>query len=679
MDQFELHHPGQQIYFMAEDTFYPSMTEERAAKMDRYICLCQAHRDYVKQKYPYLADKIVIGSNGVKVDLIEKIEREEKLVRTPRKMVFASSPDRGLLPLLKIFRRAREWVSGADGKGALELHVFYGFQNLLTGMENQPKSHPAIRLHKKCMEEMQQPGVFWHDRTPQPELIRHWLTAGIFCHPSVFQETNMITVQDAQACGAIPITIPLWAAGEFTKHGVFIYGDPYNDPLTIARFAATVMQMCKEEGTQDLIRAEMMPWARKQFNWERSVDTFETWMYGYDRLTACTSQHLFGKVHSKGRGKILNVGCGDDVGGMKEIGAINLDMNATDPGLQRPNRVDVVGDARDLPQPFEPNTFDVVACLDMLEHYQNEDVPAQLLKFKQCLTPTGRIVFTVPNDRDHVNLPEDTSERAAQGFYGKHHPCPPSVVEGWLKSAGLRALTRERINYGWRDTVGVGVVCVPEESEVPPERQIRHSVIYLDYDPDNRNAEMRKRGWDKLLRSIDGRNVGWDVEVLRICLKGQALAVNEGFRQARGEFLHIVCNDVMIDDPGWLDKIAMIDAVTSWAPTTFVLTGQPELEMSLFCVPREAYERAGGWDEAYSDGYGFDAEDFLARVRAAGFKTVVVPVKAEHLCGQTFRAYNKPEEFRKLYNRNMEIYKERWKSIGPEGGWLPYELPKDLY
>jgi hypothetical protein len=281
MDAFELDHPGQCIYHLAEDTDYPTMSEERAAKVDAYICLCQSHAEYVRRTYPYLKDKIVIGANGIRLDLIEKIEKEGPIIRNPRKMIFASSPDRGLLPLLKIFRRAREWVSGADGNGPLELHVFYGFQNLLTGMEDAPKGHPNLVLYNKCMAEMKQPGVFWHDRTPQPELLRHWLSAGIFCHPSVFTETNFINIQDAMACGAIPITIPIWAAGEFVRHGIFVWGDPYSDPLTIARFVGEVYRLASNVGLQEQIRSEMMPYARKRFDWEKSVDKFEGWIRAF--------------------------------------------------------------------------------------------------------------------------------------------------------------------------------------------------------------------------------------------------------------------------------------------------------------------------------------------------------------------------------------------------------------
>ena len=803
LDRFPIDHPGQTLYFLAEDTFYLGMTEERASKLDAYICLCQSHKQYVEGIYPYLKGRIVIGSNGVRMDAIREIEKDPPK-RNPRKLIFASSPDRGLLPLLKIFRRAREWVSGEfDGKGPLELHVFYGFQNLLTGTENQPDGHPSKIFYRKCMKEMNQPGVVWHDRTSQKELLREWLSAGIWCHPSVMTETNClhgdslvetlrgpipirdlvgqtvnlyscgasgemsissaanirktrtsapvirltfvsgrgrnakkrqslvltpdhlvmlsdggyaeagtlkpgdsikafnrrlngwgdgydiigltggemtpehqfvaqvsagrkleagevvdhvdgdksnnepwnleikgqsqhaaehwsrlsedqkaaktaamisgnkgvpsdvrgarardawetfrslpaeqqeqryrhakdpainvirsqaisrrsqerwgdkpwwngdalrleyvvnqkntvqiaeewgttdgtistwlkrhgiparsrslaasnhmivdvedagtadvycmdagpdhnfianglvvhncITAQDAMACGAIPITVPIWAVGEFTAHGVLIHGDPNGDPLTIARFVGEVVRVATSEEWQEQCRREMIPYARDRFNWERMIDLFEAWMHGYAHHRMFHCQAGFSLKHTIGFEKILNVGCCDDAAELRDKrGAVNMDLHAVDLSLNRPNAVDVIGDARDLPAPFEEHSFDCVVATEVLEHFETADVPAQLRKFVRLLKPGGRIVVTVPDDhRDLQGLAENGHTHYAEGISFKHHPVSRETIDRWIKAAGLRLVAYQAMEYGFgSDVRGHGFVAEPEE------------------------------------------------------------------------------------------------------------------------------------------------------------------------------------------------------------------------
>ena len=123
---------------------------------------------------------------------------------------------------------------------------------------------------------MDQPGVHNHGRTGQRALLEEWFKAGIWCHPSNFTETSCITSMDAQACGAIPITKPVWAIAENVKHGVFIDGDVTQE-LIQCRFALELIRMALDPERQAKIRETMMPWALLWFPWERWVDQWEAW------------------------------------------------------------------------------------------------------------------------------------------------------------------------------------------------------------------------------------------------------------------------------------------------------------------------------------------------------------------------------------------------------------------
>lgn len=314
LDEFAEEHLGQTTWLVCQDVFYPpqlsdGLTPERSAKLDRCLPLCTAHEKWLLEKSPELKGKLFLSSNGIRGDLIldicgyscpscrdgaaisesgcldcgrpdsirvmmadgnggcyPRITRREGIVRDPYKLVFTSSPDRGLVPLLKIFKRAREW------EPRLTLSAAYGFNNI-----DRCEGKHWKQVRAECEKWMDQPGVTWLGRMPQEQLYREFLSAGLWVYPTTFTETSCISCMEAQALGAIPITVPLWALADNVRHGVFLQGDPVNDPLCRARYVGEILRLTRDVSLQESIRSEMMPYARQRFDWERVVDQWEGW------------------------------------------------------------------------------------------------------------------------------------------------------------------------------------------------------------------------------------------------------------------------------------------------------------------------------------------------------------------------------------------------------------------
>lgn len=268
VDKFLPKKKTQQLWLMMQDWDYPTWNGEegeiRVKNTDAVITLCQSHGFDVVQKHPLIKDNLWLTSNGIKTDLIKELEAEGLPERNPKRIMYASSPDRGLKYGLISFRKAREIIPD------LEFHAFYGFNNLDKLIEGQPE-HWLAKNKRETMELLEQPGVTFHGRVSQKELYKEWFKSGIWLYETNFNETSCITSMEAQACGAIPIVSPVYALKENVQHGVGIVGDA-NDPLTQARFAAEIVKMVVIPGLQDAIRQEMMPWARERFDWEVFVD-----------------------------------------------------------------------------------------------------------------------------------------------------------------------------------------------------------------------------------------------------------------------------------------------------------------------------------------------------------------------------------------------------------------------
>lgn len=259
-----------QVWHLWQDWDYPQMNKERI-KGAKHITLCKAHGRYMIERYPGI--KPWISSNGIKLDLIEEIENEHKVViknnkgvkvkanvRNPYRVMYASSPDRGLKSALQVIKKAREY------EPKIEFHAFYGFNNLNKLIKGQPNSKMA-KDKDEIMELLKQEGVYFHGRINQKQLMREWFKSSVYLYITNFFETSHISGMEAQACGAIPVFSPVFAQAENIRYGVAVEGKA-EDSLTIARAAGELVKLVSLQEEQAKIRPEMMSWARKRFNWD---------------------------------------------------------------------------------------------------------------------------------------------------------------------------------------------------------------------------------------------------------------------------------------------------------------------------------------------------------------------------------------------------------------------------
>lgn len=255
-------------WLVCQDVWYPDWGEE-TAKAERVMALCRTHQAYLANLAPYLNGSLVLSSNGVRVDLIGQLEPVE---RNPRRLIYSSSPDRGLGTLLKIFERAREYVED------LELHIFYGLDNI----EKIAAAHGDKRPWRASFDIVEKaqktPGVTWHGRVGQRELYQEFMKSGLWVYPTDFSETSCISSMEAQCLGAVPITRPYWGVLDNVKHGVFIEGSPGGDTLVRARYVDAIVRLTASPEGQEAIRQPMMAEARVRCDWQRVAEQWAGWI-----------------------------------------------------------------------------------------------------------------------------------------------------------------------------------------------------------------------------------------------------------------------------------------------------------------------------------------------------------------------------------------------------------------
>lgn len=128
----------------------------------------------------------------------ENIYPDKKI---PRQCLYASSPDRGLNTLLKVWPKV--YAEHPDAT----LKVTYGAPDY------------------DC------PGVEFLGEVDEETMDRLYRESDIWCHPASGGELYCITGIKAQAAGCVPVIIPTMALAETVRHGYFASEHDYGDVL----------------------------------------------------------------------------------------------------------------------------------------------------------------------------------------------------------------------------------------------------------------------------------------------------------------------------------------------------------------------------------------------------------------------------------------------------------------
>lgn len=185
-------------YLWCHDLVTP--TVEFQQNFDQIMCLTPFHKNYVMGKQNVPAEKITVTRNGITPEKF-KFKMKEK---NPNKLVWMSSPDRGLDRAMLVCDEVRKDFPH------IELHVYYGLDNLY----KYGLSELADRL-KAMMAE--RPWVKYHGFTEQSKMYEEVSDAVVWCHPCNFIETFCITALEMLALKIFPVTRSLGALADTLK------------------------------------------------------------------------------------------------------------------------------------------------------------------------------------------------------------------------------------------------------------------------------------------------------------------------------------------------------------------------------------------------------------------------------------------------------------------------------
>lgn len=159
----------------------------------------------------------VIAPHGVDIASLDK----NKCDRVPDTMLYCSSPDRGLVQLVK------DWPSVKEHHPKLELRVAYGFRNFQANEASDPRAGTWERNLLKMMEVA---GIEYLGQLSKNKIEEEYWKAQYWCLPlqSPRSELFCLNAVKARYCGCMPVVNKVGGlrstVGDYIEYPLFANG-----------------------------------------------------------------------------------------------------------------------------------------------------------------------------------------------------------------------------------------------------------------------------------------------------------------------------------------------------------------------------------------------------------------------------------------------------------------------
>jgi tetratricopeptide (TPR) repeat protein/glycosyltransferase involved in cell wall biosynthesis len=214
--------------------------------IDCYITLSEWQTRGLLQTFKIPKEKIFISRNGVRRQFFKTYRSRRK-----KRLVYTSTPFRGLEILLKLFPEIRKEIHD------VELYVYSSME--IYGISKKDDQDRFGHIYERC----QQPGVTLVGSLPQKELARELMKAKVFVYPNIFDETSCIAALEAQAAGLPAVVSQKGALPETVIHGKSGF-----TVLDEKEFVARVVSLLKNDNEWSLMSAFARERVMEKFCWD---------------------------------------------------------------------------------------------------------------------------------------------------------------------------------------------------------------------------------------------------------------------------------------------------------------------------------------------------------------------------------------------------------------------------
>jgi glycosyltransferase involved in cell wall biosynthesis len=201
----------------------PRLTPTYASEFDHILALSAWHVEHLVGRYPFAAGKIEQTRNGIHLSYF----KPQPWAKRAQRVLYTSSPDRGLEVLLEAWPRIREHVPGSQ--------LAFCYPDVYDAVADQVRT---VGEHRRRISELaNQEGVVKLGALSQPTLAALMCDSRVWAHPSwashlavPFYETSCIGAMEAQAAGCHVVASDWGALRETVRHGQLIFNSDAPGP-----------------------------------------------------------------------------------------------------------------------------------------------------------------------------------------------------------------------------------------------------------------------------------------------------------------------------------------------------------------------------------------------------------------------------------------------------------------
>lgn len=184
---------GYPVILWLMDPGYPAKAIDYE-EADAVIYLTETHKQIIEKNNGFIHSPSAAHLDSVIPVALPELPKLGSVVRDPSAVMWATSPDRGLLEFLR-----EVWPQVIEQEPTAHLHVFYGLEPLIRAGKHKLAEAIRAEIHK-CFS------VTLHGGVPDAELYTWYQRCGIFAYRAVgFEETQCISLCKALALGCYPV------------------------------------------------------------------------------------------------------------------------------------------------------------------------------------------------------------------------------------------------------------------------------------------------------------------------------------------------------------------------------------------------------------------------------------------------------------------------------------------
>jgi glycosyltransferase involved in cell wall biosynthesis len=242
---------GKKIWWSC-DSYTVDDFKEFRGHVEKVVNISLHHAKYFKDMYGI--------PDGIAIDLpVRTWEYERKPVKIPKRCIFTSMQDRGVMELHAVWPRIQREVPEASLVITSDWRLWVDWAS-----EEQIRAFKLSYAHH--------PNVTYRGAVPRSELVQIQQEADIHLYPCTFEEMFCISVAESQVAGVLPITTDAGALPT-TNMGRVIHGNPSDEVWreVFVRNAIELLTDPKLEQKQEYVREA----SRRRFSIETILNRWE--------------------------------------------------------------------------------------------------------------------------------------------------------------------------------------------------------------------------------------------------------------------------------------------------------------------------------------------------------------------------------------------------------------------